>query len=139
MGYNLAQNEMKKIVVIIVAMMAVMPFVSMGFNNSKTDKSHILTEEIKSNNDDWTPIGTTVISKKVGASAKVDQTVQVYRNSEGTRAIKDGRYYREIEENTRYGRFPADECWECGYRYRVLYEGEMWYTHNVVKQTYGSY
>jgi len=137
MGYNLATMKMKKIVVIIIAM-AFMPFVSMGFNNSNTDKSHDQTEQIKSS-DDWTPIGTTVISKKVGANSKVDQTVQVYRNSEGTRAIKDGRYYHEIEENTRYGRFSSDDCWECGYRYRVIYEGETWYTNNIVKQTYGSY
>lgn len=137
MGYNLATQKMKKIVVIIMAM-AFMPFVSMGFNNSNTDKSHNLTEEIKSN-DDWTPIGTTVISKKVGQNAKADQTVQVYSNSQGTRAIKDGKYFREIEENPTYGRFPSDECLECGYRYRVFYEGEFWYTHNVVKQTYGSY
>lgn len=128
---------MKKIVVSIIAM-AFLPLVSMGFNNSITDKSHDQAEEIKSN-DDWTPIGTTEISKKVGTNAMANQTVQVYQNSEGTRAIKDGRYYREIEENPTYGRFPSDECLECGYRYRVFYEGSFWYTHNVVKQTYGSY
>ena len=125
---------MKKIVLIVIAM-AFMPFVSMGFNNGNAEKSNNLTEEIKSN-DNWTLIGTTVISKKVGVNSKVDQTVEVYRSSDGTRAIKDGRYFREIEENSRYGRFPEDDCWECGYRYRVMYEGETWYTQNVVKQTY---
>ncbi len=123
----------------IIVAIALMPFASMGLNNSNTDSPRNATEEISAANDDWTPIGTIVISKKVGVNSKADQTVQVYSNSYGTRAIKEGRYYREIEENSRYGRFPADECWECGYRYRVFYEGETWYTHNVVKQTYGSY
>lgn len=135
MGNNLAKRKMKRIVIIIMAI-AIMPFVSMGFNNSNAVRPHNLTKEVKSNND-WKSIGTTVISKKVGSNSQVDQTVQVYRNSEGTCAIKDGRYYHEIEENTRYGKF--SDCWECGYRYRVLYEGETWYTHSVVKQTYGSY
>lgn len=140
MEYNRAIKLMKKLVIIIIAI-AFMPFVSMGTNNAKSDKSRSLTEEIKSNekNSDWTPIGTTEIAKKIRGTVVSTQTVQVYSNSDGTRAIKDGRRYSEIEENSRYGQFPSDECVECGYRYRVLYEGEYWYTHGVVKQTYGSY
>lgn len=137
MGYNWATKKMKKVIVIIITI-ALMPFASMGSDNIKANKSHNTVEDIKTN-DDWTPIGTTVITKSIGITAKVEQTVQVYRNSAGTRAIKDGRYYHEIQENKRYGKFPSEDCWSCGFRYWVLYEEETWYTHGIVKQTYGSY
>jgi hypothetical protein len=133
---------MKKIVIAIIAV-AFMHSVSMGSNdNRETIKNNNLTEEINSNNndDDWTKIGTTQIYKKVGANgAAASQTVQVYRNSNGTRAIKNGNRYEEFEENPMYNRFPADECFECGYSYRVFYEGSYWYTKGIVKKTYGSY
>ena len=131
---------MKRLVIIIIAI-TIMPFVSMGSNDPKSDTPCSLTEQIKSYdmNSDWTPIGTTEIAKKIRGTVVSTQTVQVYSNSNGTRAIKDGSRYCEIEENSTYGRFPSDECVECGYRYRVLYKGEYWYTHGVVKQTYGSY
>ncbi len=140
MEYNWATKIMKKLIIIIMAF-AFMPFASMGSDNSMSDKSRSLTEEVKSNKgtSDWTPIGTTEIAKKIRGTVVSTQTVQVYSNSDGTRAIKDGSRYCEIEENSIYGKFPSDECVECGYRYRVLYRGEYWYTHGVVKQSYGSY
>ena len=133
---------MKKIVIAIIDV-AFMHSVSMGSNDNRVSmKNNKSTEEITSNNnnDDWTKIGTTQIYKKVGANgAAASQTVQVYRNSNGTRAIKSGSRYVEIEENPMYNRYPADECFECGYSHRVFYEGDFWYTKGIVKQTYGSY
>ena len=64
------------------------------------------------------------------------QTVTVYKNSDGERAIKDGSSYRRFEENPMYNKYPADEMPECAYYYRVYYEGSTWYTSGVVKQSY---
>ncbi len=145
MGYNLAKIIMNKIVILII--IAFMPFVSMGSKGSKIIKSYNLTEEVKLKNadNDWTPVGTTEIVKRVGSrnaganTALAKQTVQVYRNSDGARAIKDGNRYSEIVECSIYGQFPTEDCVECGYRFRVLYRGEFWYTDGIVKKTYGSY
>ena len=127
--------KMNKIIVAMIAV-AIMPFASMMSNGSKSIKSNILTEEfrITTNDSDWTRVGATEISKKVGRNAPVTQKVQVYKNSEGIRAIKDKYGYQEIIENSMYNRYPADECFECGYSHKVLYNGETWYTKNIVKQ-----
>ena len=138
---------MKKIVVILFAI-AFMPIVSFGTNDNDNTKSRKSIEEVKStnskvvrtNDEDWTPIGTTEILKKIGVSASANRTVQVYKNSAGVRAIKDKKFgYQEIKENKMYNRFPADECFECGYGYQVFFEGDIWYTKGIVKKTLGSY
>ena len=127
---------MKRIVVFIIAI-TILPFVSMGFNNNPTGKSLNSTKEIKSNaTDDWTKVGTTVIYKKISGNAMASQTVSVYKNSDGERAIKDGSYYRKFEENPMYHRYPSDECAECEYNFRVFYENSFWYTTGVVKQSW---
>lgn len=128
------EKSMKKLVLFIIAI-AILPVASMGFNNIPTDKSQNSTKEIKSNTaDDWTKVGTTVIYKKIRGTAMASQTVSVYKNSDGERAIKDGSYYRKFEENPNYHRY--DGCAECDYYYRVFYEGEFWYTTGVVKQSW---
>ena len=127
---------MKKIVVFIIAI-TILPFVSMGFNNNTTEESHNSTKEIKSNTaDDWTQVGTTEIYKKISGNVMASQKVKVYKNSNGERAIKDGSYYQKFEENPMYHKYPTDECPECGYYYRIFYEGSTWYTTGVVKQSY---
>lgn len=116
---------------------ALIPFVSMNSDEGKSINSdNLMKKEVKSNisDNDWTRIGVTEIAKKVGRNVPVTQKVQVYKNSEGTRAIKDNYGYQEIRENSMYNRFPADECFECGYSHQVLYNGDTWYTKNIVKQ-----
>lgn len=116
---------------------AFVPFVSMTSDEGKSINSdNLTTKEVKldKNDNDWTRIGVTEIAKKVGRNVPVTQKVQVYKNSEGTRAIKDNYGYQEIRENSMYNRFPADECFECGYSHQVLYNGDTWYTNNIVKQ-----
>lgn len=140
MGYNCAKKKMKKDLFVTAILLISMMAGSMVFSSFKAPKQEKNTENtVVAMSDDWTPIGTTEIIKMDGRRVAATQTVQVYSNSDGTRAIKDGKYYHEIEENTRYGMVPADECIECGYRYRVLYLGDYWYTQNIVKRTYGSY
>ena len=87
-----------------------------------------------SNNDDWERVGVMEISKIVGNNASATQKVQVYNDSDGNRAVKDKYGYQIIEENRQYGKYPKDECAECGYRYKVFYEGEYWYTQGIVKR-----
>lgn len=135
MGYNRLKS-MKKIFAFIIAI-TILPLVSMGFNKNTTDKTFSSTKEIKSSTtDEWTRIGTTVIYKKISGNSMASQTVSVYKNSNGERAIKDGSSYRRFEENTMYKKYPTDECPECAYYYRVYYEGSRWYTSGVVKQSY---
>ena len=129
---------MKKMFIIVVAF-AFMPFLSIASNVDETIGYKRITKEVKTNSDEWTPIGKMEIVKILNNRTSVTQKVQVFRNSDGTRAIKDGRYYRELRENPQYGRFPADECLACGYRLVVFYEGDNWYTNGIVKQEYGSY
>lgn len=127
---------MKKIILFVIAI-AILPIVTMGSNNIHAKESPKATKEINSNTeDDWTKVGTTVIYKKISGNAMASQTVSVYKNSDGERAIKDGSYYRKFEENPMYHRYPTDECAECGYYYRVFYEGGTWYTTGVVKQSW---
>lgn len=116
---------------------AFMPLVSMISNEGKSiNSNNPTTKEVVStvNDNDWTRIGVTEITKKVGRNVPANQKVQVYKNSEGKRAVKDKYGYQEIRENSMYNRFPADECFECGYSHQVLYNGETWYTQNIVKQ-----
>lgn len=120
----------------LIIVVAVMPFVSMGLGNGNYSKSHDLSSQISSTDDDWTRVGTTVIYKKISGNVMASQTVPVYKNSDGERAIKDGSYYRKFEENPMFHRYPTDECAECDYYYRVIYEGGMWYTYGIVKQSY---
>lgn len=128
-------KKMKKLVVFIIAI-TILPFVSMGYNNP-TDKFQNSTKEIKLNTaDDWTKVGTTVIYKKINGNVMASQTVSVYKNSDGERAIKDGSSYRKFEDNPMYHRYPSDECAECEYYFRVFYESSYWYTTGVVKQSW---
>lgn len=116
---------------------AFIPFVSMTSNEGKSINSdNLMKKEVKSNisDNDWTRIGVTDISIKVGRNVPATQKVQVYKNSDGKRAIKDKYGYQEIRENPQYNRFPADGCFECGYSHLVMYNGETWYTKNIVKQ-----
>lgn len=129
---------MKKNIVVLIAL-AIIPFVTMASNEGKCTKSTMSTENVKTADNEWTPIGTMEIAKRTGTKAFVTQKIQVYRNSNGDRAVKDKYGYHQIEENSQYGRFPSDECPECGYKYMVFYEGTYWYTNGIVKQTYGSY
>lgn len=123
----------------IIAMIALafLPLVSAFTNeNQSINNNQKTTEEFRLNNSDvdWSRIGVTEITKKVGRNAPATQTVQVYGNSNGTRAIKDKYGYQEIRENSMYKRYPDDECFECRYSHTVMYNGETWYTHNIVKQ-----
>lgn len=98
--------------------------------NNQTTKEVSLSRS----DSDWTQIGVVEITKKVGVNAPVTQKVPAYKNSNGTRAIKDKYGYQVIKENSMYNRFPADECFECGYSHWVFYNGDTWYTRNIVKQ-----
>lgn len=102
---------------------------SININNPTTEEINI-----NKNSDDWNRIGVTEIQKKVGRNVPATQKVQVYQNSDGTRAIKDKYGYQEIRENSMYKRYPDEECFECRYSHKVSYNGETWYTHNIVKQ-----
>lgn len=114
-----------------------MPLVSVISNESKSiNFNNLTTEEISLNksDEDWVRIGVIEIQKKVGRNAPTTQKVQVYKNSDGTRAIKDKYGFQEIRENSMYKRYPDEECFECRYSHKVSYNGETWYTHNIVKQ-----
>lgn len=114
---------------------AFMPFVSMGSNDNNDIKDGNLTENIQSssNDNDWQPIGVMEISKKVGNNVPATQKVQVYKNSDGTRAVKDKYGYHELRDNPMYGR-QLSGCFPCDYRYCVSYQGDEWYTQGIVKQ-----
>ncbi len=113
-----------------------MPFVSIWSNVDKNIESERLTLSIRTNSnvDDWQRVGAMEISKKVGRNVPATQKVQVYKNTNGDRAVKDNYGYHEIKENKMYGKYPEDDCFECGYRYKVFYEGDYWYTKGIVKQ-----
>lgn len=127
---------MKKYIVILVAI-AIMPFVSIRANVGKNIESNNLTESILANSsdNDWQPIGVMEIAKNVGRNVPGTQKVQVYSNSDGDRAIKDKYGYHKLEENRMYGKYSKDECFEAGYRYKIFYEGEYWYTNGIVKKS----
>ena len=134
--YITGRNNMKKIIVFIIAI-SILPLISKGFNKNISDKSFSSTKEVKSStSDEWTRVGTTVIYKKIRGNVMASQTVPVYKNSDGERAIKDGSSYRRFEENPIYQKYTTDEMPECAYYYRVFYEGDTWYTTGVVKQSY---
>lgn len=133
-------NKMKKVMItatLFIGMMA-SAMVFSSFTTLKGDESaHPTISTLlltNSNNDDWERVGVMEISKIVGNNASATQKVQVYNNSDGNRAVKDRYGYHIIEENRQYGRYPKDECPECGYRYKVFYEGDYWYTQGIVKR-----